>query len=248
MISWNPCRGRARANALAPVLMALLTGPAVQAQTLTVLPVNVWLQPGQRATMLTVTNGGDHETAIQIRAYGWNQQDGDDQLTASDAVVVSPPIATIAPGASQVVRLILRQAPDGREASYRILVDQLPPPAEPGIVHVVLRLSIPIFALPRARAIPHLQFHIESNAGSAYLVAINEGGRHEAIRNVALWTSDGRQLSTRSNASPYILAGATRRWPIVVEGAPPLPDETLRMTVHADAGVIEQKVRVVGAQ
>jgi fimbrial chaperone protein len=245
MISWNSCRGKAAANALAAVLVVFLTGPAAKGQSLTVLPVNVWLQAGQRATTLTVTNGGTSETAIQIRAYGWNQQDGDDQLTTSDAVVVSPPIASIAPGATQVVRLILRQPPQGREATYRILVDQIPPPAEPGIVRVVLRLSIPIFALPTARAIPHLQFHIERDAGSAYLVAINDGGRHEAIRNVVPWTSDGRQLSTKSDASPYILAGATRRWPIAAQGAPPLPNETLRMTAHEDAGAVEQKVLVV---
>lgn len=247
MISWSPSRCKA-AIALAVVLVVFLTGAMAKAQSLMVLPVNVWLQPGQRATTLTVTNGGDRETAIQIRAYAWNQQDGDDQLASSDAVVASPPIATIAAGATQIVRLILRQPPQDREATYRILVDQIPPPAEPGIVHVVLRLSIPIFALPTARATPHLQFHIERNAGSAFLVATNEGGRHEAIRNVTLWTSDGRQLSTKSNASPYVLAGATRRWPIVVEGTPPLPGETLRMTAHADGGVTEQKVRVVAAQ
>ena len=245
MISWNSSRCKAAANALAAVLVVFLTGPAVQAQSLTVLPVNIWLPPGQRATTLTVTNGGTSETSIQIRAYGWNQQAGDDQLAISDAVVVSPPIATIAPGATQVVRLILRQPQQGREATYRILVDQIPPPAETGVVHIVLRLSIPIFALPITRVAPHLQFHIERDGELTYLVAANDGGRHETIRNVVLWTSDGRQMSTKSNASPYILAGATRRWPIDAQGASLLPNETLRMTAHEDAGAVEQQVSVV---
>jgi fimbrial chaperone protein len=78
---------------------------------LSVLPVNIFFSPGQRASSLTVTNQGTSETAIQIRAYAWNQKDGDDQLTASDAVVLSPPIARMAPGALQVIRLILRQPP-----------------------------------------------------------------------------------------------------------------------------------------
>jgi fimbrial chaperone protein len=194
-----------------------------------------------------VTNQGNSETAIQIRAYAWSQRGGEDQLTTSDAVVVSPPLASIAPGASQVVRLILRQPPQGREATYRILVDQIPPPAEPGIVHVVLRLSIPIFALPATRAVPHVQFHIERDAASAYLVAINDGGRHETIRNAALSTNDGRTLSTGSNASPYILAGATRRWPIAAQGSLPQASETLRLKARADAGAVEQQVRVVAA-
>lgn len=106
--------------------------------------------------------------------------------------MVSPPIATIAPAAMQVVRLILRQPPVGREVTYRIFVDQIPPPAEPGMVHVVLRLSIPIFAQPATPAVPRIRFHIEQEGGQLVLVGVNNGLRHEALRNIALHTSDGR--------------------------------------------------------
>jgi len=226
-----------------------MTGVAAGAQSLSVLPVNIFLPPGQRATTLTVTNHGNSETAIQIRAYAWNQPDGEDQLTTSDVVVVSPPLATIAPGATQVIRLILRLPPlsGDPEATYRILVDQIPPPAEPGIVHVVLRLSIPIFALPTTRAPSIVRYHVELNAGQVYLVGVNEGRRHEAIRDIVLSTSDGRKLKTESSASPYILSGATRRWPIAAQGPLPLPKETLRLTAHSDAGAVEEQVSVVAA-
>ncbi|HUD21278.1 MAG TPA: fimbria/pilus periplasmic chaperone [Acidobacteriaceae bacterium] len=231
----------------AAVVPFLLADPAAEAQSLSVLPVNVLFSPGQRATSLTVTNTGTTETAIQIRAYAWSQKDGDDQLTESDAAVLSPPLARMAPGASQVIRLILRQPPQGREATYRILVDQIPPPAEPGIVHMVLRLSIPIFAKPATRAIPHLQFHMEMNAGKLFLVVINDGLSHEVIHDIVLSTSDGRKLKEESTASPYILAGATRRWPIAAQGPLPLPSETLQLTALSDAGAIEQKVGFVTA-
>jgi fimbrial chaperone protein len=195
-------------------LVVLIAGGTAGAQALMVIPVNVQLPTGQKATTLTVTNHGNAETAIQIRAYAWNQQDGTDQLADSNAVLVSPPLASIAAGATQVVRLILRQTPEGREATYRILVDQIPPPAEPGVVHIVLRMSIPIFAQPVTRTVAHIKFHIERNGESAYLVAFNDGGRHEAVRDVVLSTSDGRKLTSAASASPYVLAGCTRRWPI----------------------------------
>ena len=220
----------------------LFADPAASAQALSVLPVNIFFSPGQKASSLTVTNVGTTETSIQIRAYAWSQRDGDDQLTDSDAVVLSPPLATIAPGASQVIRLILRQLPQGREATYRILVDQIPPPAEPGIVHMVLRMSIPIFAQPPTRAVPHVQFHLEIDSGMLVLVGINDGLSHEAIHDIVLSTSDGRKLKEESSASPYILAGATRRWPIAAQGALPHPGETLQLTAHTDAGVIQQQV------
>jgi fimbrial chaperone protein len=228
-------------------LLVLLSGGAARAQSLMVLPVNLQMAPGQRATTLTVINKGDIETAIQVRAYAWNQPGGDDQLTTSDAVLVSPPLTSIAAGASQVVRLVLRQPPQGREATYRIVLDQIPPPAVPGVVRVVLRMSIPIFAQPATRAVPHVYFHIERDAGTMFLVALNDGGRHEAIREIVLWTSDGHQLKTESSSSPYVLAGVTRRWPIDAQGSLPVLDETLRLTAHADSGAIEQQVQVVNA-
>jgi fimbrial chaperone protein len=112
------------------------------------------------------------------------------------------------------------------------------------MVQIVLRLSIPIFAQPATRAFPHVQFHIERDAGRLYLVGINDGLRHEAIRDIELSTSDGRKLKTEPGASPYILAGATRRWPIAAQGSLPLTNETLGLKAHADAVAIEQQVRV----
>jgi len=148
MDQWNPYRPMAVAKVVTAILVLAASSLTAGAQALSVLPVNVFLSPGQKATSLTLTNQGTTETAIQLRAYAWNQKDNDDPLTASDAIVVSPPLVRIAPGTQQVVRLILRETPQGREATYRLLLDQIPPPAEPGVVHMVLRLSIPIFAQP----------------------------------------------------------------------------------------------------
>ncbi len=228
-------------------LFVLLAGVMAGAQSLSVQPVNVLLAPGQRAATMAVTNQGNKETAIQIRGFAWNQPDGDDQLTASDTIVVSPPITSIAPGATQVLRLILREPPHGHEATYRILLDQIPPTPEPGIVHVVLRLSIPIFAEPDTRAVPRVQFHIEREAGELYLVGINDGLRHEAVRDILLTTKDGGTLKAEAGISPYILAGSTRRWHIAGSDMPLLSNETLRLTAHMDAGTIEQRVGFVAA-
>lgn len=248
MISRNPCRNMAVGKALAAIFVLLLTGPIAGAQALSVIPVNIFLSPGQKATSMTVTNQGKTETAIQIRVFAWNQPDGNDKLTASDEVVASPPIATMAPGATQVVRLILRKSPQDREATYRILLDQIPPPAEPGVVHIVLRMSIPIFAQPAIRSFADVQFHLERDAGQIYLVGFNAGNLHESIRNIVLTTSDGRKLKEDTNTSPYILSGATRRWHIAAQDPLPLSSDTLQLTAHANAGAIKEQVRFVPAQ
>jgi fimbrial chaperone protein len=248
MVLINKSRLKAAAKMFAAFFLVLLTVSTARAQALSVLPVNVFLSSGQTATSLTVTNQGSSETAIQIRAYAWSQKDGDEQLTASAAVLLSPPLAKIAPGASQVIRLILRKAPQGQEASYRILIDQIPPPSEPGVVHVVLRLSIPVFAMPTGRCLPDVQFHIENDVGQFYLVAMNAGKLHEVIRDVVLATDDGRKLKAESKALPYILSGATRRWHIVAPDSQPFQIDTLRLTALMNAGAVDQKVHLVAVR
>jgi fimbrial chaperone protein len=230
---------------LAGIIVVFLAGLAGNAQSLSVLPVNIFLQPGERAATMTVTNHGATDTSIQIRAFAWNQKGDEDPLTATGSVLVSPPIATIAAGASQVVRIILRQTPKGQESTYRILVDQIPPPSEPGVVHVVLRLSIPIFAEPDTRAAPHVLFNVERDAaGKVYLVGINDGQRHDAIHDIVLWMGDGTKLKTSTSASPYVLAGSTRRWLVIPDGPAPITTKSLRLTARADGGIIERQVIV----
>jgi fimbrial chaperone protein len=231
--------------AKAAALISLATCACAGAQSLTVLPVNVFFPPGQKASTMSVTNRGDRETAVQIRPYVWTQADGNDQLEATHALVVSPPIASIAPGATQLVRLILRDLPGDREVTYRIIVDELPAPGEAGVVNVVFRLSIPVFSKPAVRASPRLEFHLEREAGQVYLVGKNDGQSHDAIRDIALLTSDGTKLTPETGASPYLLAGSTRRWRIAVPNSTSLPNDTLRFTAHSDSGAIDEQVRVV---
>jgi fimbrial chaperone protein len=115
-------------------------------------------------------------------------------------------------------------------------------------VNIVLRMSIPIFAQPAIRSFADVQFHLERNAGQIYLVGFNAGNLHESIRDIVLTTSDGRKLKPESNASPYILAGVTRRWHIAAQDSLPLSSETLQLTAQANAGAIDEQVRFVPAQ
>lgn len=228
-----------RRTALAAALAT--TASVAGAQSLTVLPVSIQMTPGQSATTLTIINAGDKETSVQIRAYAWNQPGGEDALTPSTQILTSPPIATIPARAAQIVRLVLRQKPSGREATYRIIVDQIPPPAEPGTVRIALRLSIPVFALPPTRALPHLNYRIERKGTQAWMVAENDGTRHETLRNIAMTGG----LTPTGNASPYVLAGVTRRWPLTAASGFPAAGAAIRLKAGADSGAVDQPVPVI---
>ena len=220
------------------VLVVSFHPAALHAQAITVNPVTISMTPGQMASTLTITNQSDNDATYQVRVFSWNQSSNLDELLPTNDLLVSPPIGTIAKNASQVVRIVLKAPPKNREATYRILLDQLPPPAAPGTVRFALRLSIPIFAEPLARTNPHLDWTVERTDSDIYLVATNsEGTKHEKIRNIALTAASGIALQIDDNQSPYILAGATRRWHLLENAGSSIAGTVLRLSALGDSGL-----------
>jgi fimbrial chaperone protein len=204
------------------------------------------MNPGEMATVVNLGNQGSREISFQVRAFAWRQTENDDPLSFTEELVASPPLGTIVPGATQVARLVLRHPPQGKEAAYRILVDELPPPAEAGAVRVAVRLSIPVFAEPQDRVTPHVRWRVITQGGQLWLVAANDGTRHLSVRNIKLHTADGRDLQAESKLPPHILPGGARRWHILSPGTPIGPGAILRLTADGDIGVVDEQVRVDG--
>jgi len=214
------------------------------ASALTVAPVTLTMPAGQMASSLTLSNPGHQPLAFQIRAFSWEQRGGSDHLAATDALQFSPPMGLLAAGASQVVRLVLRSPAQVSEASYRLLIDQIPPPASPGTVSMVLRMSIPVFAEPPSRVFPDLQWHVETNDKQAWLVAENRGGSHEVVRNLALRAPDGSRVPVEGGAFGYVLAGASRRWELALHSAALAASTVMELSAQTDHGSIDIDVPV----
>src|ERR1700761_6914140 len=92
---------------------------------LQVAPILLELSARQNADGLWLSNTGAAALAAQVRVYHWTQANGEDRLDASRALVVSPPIVKLAPGARQLVRVVRSGAPpEAREDAFRIVVDE----------------------------------------------------------------------------------------------------------------------------
>ncbi len=236
-------KGIARKYGAAAIGISGLLAPAPAiGKGIEVAPTNILMAPGRTAATLKVTNHDDHRISFQIRGFSWRQKGSDDDiLDPTDELVASPPIATIQPGASQVVRLVLREAPRDAEHTYRILFDQLPSPSEAGVVHVLIRLSIPVFAEPQSRVAPGVHWRITSISGQSWLVAVNNGNRHLTVRNLKIEDSGGHVFPVEIKSPPHILAGASRRWHILSKG-PLAPNQPVRLTASADVGAIDERI------
>lgn len=232
-----------RAGVAAALLSLVGTGAGESQQVgLTVTPVSIMLPGGQTTTVLRIQNNTGSEIGFQVRPFAWSQPGGTDQLTRTDMLAVSPPVGRIGNGATQVVRLVLRQPAQNQEAAYRVLFDQVPPAPHPGAVNFAYRFSIPVFAEPmRAPAASRVDWTLQPDGGAYYLVAANSGASHDAFRNIALTGAGGRPIAIQQSGSPYVLPGATRRWRILSNGFSP-SGQTLRLSAKAVSGQVDQNL------
>ncbi|AFL89586.1 P pilus assembly protein, chaperone PapD [Terriglobus roseus DSM 18391] len=226
-------------------LTPLITFCGLHAQTLAVEPVNLFFLPGQKIVTLTLKNPASEPITVQGRAFTWAQEGNADPLNATDAILISPPMATIRPGESQVVRVAMRQPASERESTYRLLIDQLPSAARPKEVSILLRLSIPVFVEADVHATAKFEFRVEHHRdGKSILIVANNGQIHDSVRDIHLKTSDGSVWKAVVPGLPYVLAGAERRWPIVPEGTAHAMPHEFSLTAQTDSGALVRQVSV----
>jgi fimbrial chaperone protein len=218
--------------ALAAPLALLCLAPRASASAIVIWPVDPTIIAGQQATALWLENKGDAPVTMQVRAFAWSQRAGEDTLDAQDNIVASPPIARVEPGQRQLVRII-RRAPDAAtEASYRLIVDELPPAptdangAPQARLAVQMRYSVPLFTYAAAdKGKPAIAAQVRTGTSGRELVLTNTGQAHARLTDLR-FVAGAQQTVVRGGLAGYVLPGAS----IVV----PLPAGTgsLRVGVN----------------
>ena len=203
-------------------LLALLAClPSVaEASAVVIWPIDPTIRPGEQATALWLENKGDAPVTLQVRTFGWSQPNGDDQLDTQQAVVASPPIATVAPGARQLVRIIRRTPGTTPESAYRLMIDELPPPPAEvsggppqARLAVQMRYSIPLFAYVAPAADARLDARISQGAQGRILSIRNTGTLHARLTDLRM-EAHGRAVTLRAGLAGYVLPGATLLIPL----------------------------------
>lgn len=104
-----------------------LSLPAHAASSLLIWPLAPVIEAGQRASSMWLENLGSEPVTLQIRVLAWDQQEHRDTYQNQQQLVATPPFATLAPGARQLIRLTATAAPAANtEQAYRILIDEIP--------------------------------------------------------------------------------------------------------------------------
>lgn len=197
-----------------PLLAAAVYGAAATATAagLQVTPILVEIPRGESSAVLWLSNTGDAALRAQVRVFRWTQDDTGDQLEASTELVASPPMLEVAPGQRQLVRVIRPRGDGGPgETSFRLLVDELPPPvgSEQG-VRFVLRYSVPVFTGGDGSGTPQLQWRVTGSP--AALEVANTGPVRAQLSEVGLVGADGTRSVISAGLLGYVLPGSRMRW------------------------------------
>jgi len=195
---------------------AVLLVPVASASGLQVSPIGLRLQANAQADALWLTNTGSEAIHAQVRVFRWSQADEKDVLEPSRDLVVSPPMVTIAPGDRQLVRVIRRVPPPSTtEASYRVIVDELPIDAgdRPGL-KFVLRYSVPVFLVPVGDPPlrPALQARWDDSPDGPRLRVSNAGHGHAQIADLVWHGAKGQHTVLLAGLVGYALPGSTMSW------------------------------------
>mgnify|MGYP000352878002 CR=1 FL=1 len=215
-----------------------------------VSPVRVTLSETQQMDAITVRNDGIEPVSMQLEVLNWSQEAGKDVLTPSRELLANPPIFTVPAGGSQLVRVGLRRAPDAqRELTYRVILQELPPPPNPDFMgtRMMMRISLPVFVSPEVDAKPVLLWQAARTPQGALKISLtNNGNAHIQIANFKLSLPGSQQPWVTKESAEYVLPGQSRDWTLPANSENPAPPlgVTLQLFAQTDAGDIEAEVLV----
>lgn len=229
----------------APALLsaALVLGAApAWAGLFSVTPVRIFMAPRDRAVAVTINNEGDEELVMQADIYLWKQKpNGEDDLTLTEDLILSPPILKLAPRSRQVVRLaMLKPQASGEQQTYRLIVREVPEAksADKNVqLQIALAFSMPVFITP-AGAKRQLACTAErATPDTARVTCENNGNAYAQPRDFVLSTATGAKLASRDSGG-YILPSMKRSFDVKrTDGL--LPGGNTKLAVTLDDGTTQ---------
>lgn len=220
---------------------SLFVAPQARAGSLAVNPIRLTLSESSPTGALTLENTGGTTMVLQLQLMRWSATQADDHYEPSEDLVATPPIMKIGPGATQTIRVGLAGAVEGkRELSYRLFIEEVPPPAESGYpgLQVALRLGVPVFVEPVQKTEPALDWRaVKAADGSLALQVSNRGSAHLRLIRLRLNAAGDADPLAIKTVAQYLLPGQQRQIPLKMER--PLAARHISVSAETDHGPID---------
>jgi fimbrial chaperone protein len=222
-------------------LLFIVAAHAASGASVSINPVRLNLGAQQPVGSLSLTNQGTEPVVLQLDVAAWTQSDGQDVDTPTDDLLATPPMVSIAPGATQLVRVGLRHpAPSAQERSYRLFLQEIPNEtvANTSALQFRLRFAVPVFVPTADTSDPSLIWDASESNGTLTVRAHNASSRHVQVISMSTHAGDANVLT--SAAPSYVLPGQTRAW---TSSWSATPADALRVEASTDAGPMHADLR-----
>ncbi|GKS68773.1 pilus assembly protein [Nitrosomonas sp. PY1] len=197
---------------------------------------------------MTVQNKTDKPSIIQLNVVSWQQTMGEDYYLPTREILATPPIFTIPPGSSQIVRLGLQRQPENiQELAYRLFLQEVPQSsAREGEINIILRFGIPIFVAPDDNdAHPLVEWRaVLVSPKKIRLEAINSGNAHIQITNLTISEKEFSSSAIYQKGMFYILPKQKRHWYLSLEKSWPLGTR-LKITAQTNTNQLDNEAILV---
>jgi fimbrial chaperone protein len=142
-------------------------------------------------------------------------------LSATEDVVVFPPLVTLAPGEQRNLRIGAATAFGPVEKTYRVFLQELAPPEKPegpSQVRVLSRIGLPVFLVPAQVQDRTVLRDLAVRGGKASFRIVNDGNAHARPTSVKLEAlgEDGTAVLERELTAWYVLAGGQRDYDLEI--------------------------------
>jgi fimbrial chaperone protein len=211
-----------------------------------VSPVVIEFGAKQRAATVKISLSDTAKAPMRLQAelMHWEQNlQGEDVMSPGNELLVTPPIADLQPGGTQLFRVAFRgtrAAPE--EIAYRLILEDI---AEPGTavsdntpqgsvaINFRMRYDLPVMVAPTGKIMNVLRWKpcpadtarasgptsaVSPGAGSneACMRLLNSGNRRVKVQTLTL-VGDGWQQALPLKEGINVLAGAEREWRIPLQ-------------------------------
>lgn len=231
----------ARCGALTAAVFATVFAfvPIALAGAIEVSPTKIELTNKQRIKSVVFRNMAPTDVVLSLKAYSWQQEQGKDNYTVTDDLLVTPPLIRIPSKGSQLIRVgLLHQLPNTIEHSYRLYATEVIPKAlrNDNMLKISLRIGIPIFVLPKIADSKPLTWQLQPRGKDFILSAVNPANVHKLITDVSLSRSNSAAALWQEKIFAYMLPGSEQRW--LIPGAKmvePVAKNETQFKVNASA-------------
>lgn len=192
----------------------------ILANGIKITPVRLDLSNQVPVATLKITNPSDAPLSVQTQLMRWTQSKGTDHYEVSQDILVMPPLFTVAPRQTQIMRLAFRQYAGEEELAYRLYLKEIKPAQDlnPSALNMTLRIGIPIFVSPGGKIKAQYTWKIKNVANKGVLVTLkNEGNKTLFVDSLSLLGENGTLLSKGSRVFKYIFPKQDYQWTFIIK-------------------------------